>query len=167
MTPEKVPDFSDLAASVFVCTTTYDNALEAMPTMKLQKEMAKWQKSLGVFNFPQACDEFVDYVTFWLKEPPHRWKPNEGGSAGSDGTIPKAQGVKISLMTHLGFRECELVDRPWRLCVLDWLTWNANEGNLKFIDDDEQQTIKAISQMTPEQLEAECKRLKEARNGTA
>ena len=160
--PIKDPLFDDLAASVVICCNTYENALAAIGTPKLKRELAKWQKELGVFDFAAACEEFQAYVARGMQEPFHRWC----GEGGHEGSTPKAQGVKVTLMHKLGFRESEILDRPYRLCLLDWFTFHANEGNLSFVTPEEVDSVREIARMTPEQLDAALAKQKEARNGT-
>lgn len=160
--PVKDALFDDLAVSVFICCNTYENALANIGTKKLKKELAKWQKALGVFDLNAACHEFQDYIARGMVEPLHRWH-GEGGRAG---TTPKAQGIKVTLMHKLGYREAELLDRPYRICLLDWFTYHANEGNLSFTSPEEVEELKAIARMTPEELDAALAKQREARNGT-
>lgn len=133
--------FDDLASSIFICSKTFDEAVAGFHDPKLPKIMTKWAKKLGVFDFAEKCALFAEYIREGTEAPHHQIPESDGPITPIQ--CPSVQLVKVTLMTKCGFHERDLLDRPWRLCLLDFLTLKAMEGRAQFLDEETLSDIEA------------------------
>lgn len=122
--------FDDLAASVFICANDYRTGVDAVQNPnRYARTMRRWQRKLGFVNLSDQSAEFRKYIETELAEPDYNFPEAGSHSVG----CPSVQSVKVALV-KLGFSEAELLDRSWRLCVWDYLTSKALDGQITFTD---------------------------------
>ena len=151
-----LPDFSDIAISVFICSRSYTDAVKAFHSKEVHKFMAKWQKQIGNFNLPEKCALFAEYLKQGNEVPTYSWPEDQEGKS-RPSTSPIVLAVKSTLQHKLNFREAELMDRPWNLCLLDWLILKELEGAIAFVDEDALAEAKKVADEAYVRLKAEGK----------
>jgi hypothetical protein len=142
-----VPDFNDLALSVFICSQTYADALKAFEDPTLPEFMKRWHDKLTgsdrllvrlglskpkLLDFSQLCARFSAYITEHSKIPNYDFNPADF----TEMHCPHVQQVKVALMRDMGFDEEKLLDRGWGLCLWDYVTLKAMAGTVKMISED-------------------------------
>ena len=167
------PDFNDLAASVFICSQTYSDGLASFDNPELPRFMAEWAaKLMGVswltrlglknpkiIDFPAKCAEFAKYIEDGSRMPTYDYNPEEVRSMECTGI----QLVKTTLLSEMNFTEAELLDRPWGLCLWDYVTLKAIKGQVRIWEKD---TI-ADAQKFANELAAKLNARKAGVNGAA
>jgi hypothetical protein len=158
------PDFNDLAASVFVCSQTYADGLASFNDPDLPRFMSKWAaKLMGIswltklglskpklIDFPAKCAAFAKYIEDGSKMPAYDYNPDEVRSM----ECPGAQLVKASLMSEMNFTETELLDRPWGLCLWDYVTLKAIKGRVRIWEKDTLNEAQEFANRLAEKLNA-------------
>lgn len=129
----------DLALSVFICSQTYKGAVETFSDPDLPKFMLRWHERitgadswlcrLGLrkpngFDFWKKCDEFAGYLKAGCQRRQFHFKDEDCREV----FCPQAQLVKVTLMSEMGFREEDLLDRSWALCLDDYIVHKAIKG---------------------------------------
>lgn len=163
------PDISDLVSSVFTCSQTYAEAEAVLTTgkvpvkqkgwfgsklvdMPLPDAMALWQEQIGPFDFTEKSSEFAAYTKAGSKHPlVSSVRGSDGGNSVND--CPFVQQVKVVLMSKLNFREADLLDRPWSLCLWDYCTSHMLEGNLHILNRDEFSNARAVADSIHERIQ--------------
>jgi len=147
------PALEDVIQGIVICSQTYAEALRDMDNPKLPSLVGKWQRSLQPrywwggrkpelgFSPAQAAKQFVEYLragsSFPIFSVPQDKKSNDPLH------VPLVQTVKVYLMSKLNFSEAELLDRPWGLCLWDYFTSHAMEGNCKICDTTDDEALRA------------------------
>jgi hypothetical protein len=159
----------DLALSVLICALEFKEGLEIFNNKELPKFFVKWHNKLAGISFltqaklrkPKPIDyashakAFGEYVQRGSRVPQYSYNPTDFKQM----ECPSVQIVKTTLMRDMHFREAELMDRPWGLCLWDFVTLRALAGQVAMVDGD------AIKQ-AQEVADAMAKRMKEVHNGT-
>lgn len=136
------PSFSDLALSVLICASTYREGLGHLCNPQLSSELKRWAKRLThqdkflvrlgfrkpvPIDFKEKSGEFIDYLAAGSKIPNYHFNPSDF----TEISCPSAQLVKVGLMREMKFSEDEILDRSWALCLWDFVTLKAINGNVK------------------------------------
>jgi hypothetical protein len=146
--------YDDLASAVFICAHTWKENLEALHDLDgTQKFMRAWQRKLSgqtgwkywlglrapaLIDLPGKAKAFSAYLADGESHPSYHFEP------GGEMDCPIEQIVKATLLSQTSLTEDEIMDRSWSLCLWDYLTLKAINGDINFIDDDEiEELIKA------------------------
>lgn len=140
-----VPDFNDLASSIFICSKTYREALAVMENPNISKAMRSWAcrltgltdwrviiglRKCRPIDLAKSVEAFQEYIQEHSKIPDYDFNP----AYFRDMHCPEVQMVKVTLMREMGFSESEIMDRPWGACLWDYVTLRALDGKVKMID---------------------------------
>lgn len=141
------PTYDDLAISVFICANKYADALAAFDDKSLGKFMRKWHDKLSgkrfwrkprVIDLESKSDAFSEYIRQGSKVPYYAFNEKDIG----DSNTEPVQSVKIALLSKTSLTESEILDRPWGLCLWDYVTLQAMEGKLRMFDEAGRNAIK-------------------------
>lgn len=142
------PSYDDLAASVFLCSLTYEQGLEALDSPQLDRVMSLWQRKvcgqtgirywLGLkkatpIPLAEKCAAFRAYLEQGSSHPDYIYEEKDGKVI----DLPLVQIVRIRLMERLHIPERDLMDRAWSLCLWDFLTLKSLDGEIEFVDHDD------------------------------
>ena len=150
----KTATIGDLVQAIVICSQSYEDALADLDSPTLPDHVAKWQKKIqprnalgfrkrGLGFSPIAkMTEFRSYVDAGSSFPVFSVPQDKQGGGIS---IPFVQSVKVTLQSKLHLSESEVLNRPWGLCLFDFFTLHAMEGNCKLEEEtgDEFKAIKA------------------------
>lgn len=147
------PTLDDLISSIFICAQTYQEGAEVLNTgsvdyvrprrfigtkrerLPLAEAMRRWQQEAGDFDFLGKIEAFRDYMRAGCQHPlvasVNGWREDTMPS-----NCPFVQAVKVTLMSRVNFRESELLDRSWSLCLWDFFTLRMLDGDLRIVDRD-------------------------------
>jgi hypothetical protein len=126
--------------------------------------MAKWAaKLMGVswltrlglkkpklIDFEGKCKAFAEYIEAGSRMPTYDYNPEEVRSM----ECPGVQLVKASLMSEMNFTESELLDRPWGLCLWDYVTLKAIKGHVRIWEKDTLNEAQEFANRLAEKLNA-------------
>ncbi len=142
------PDFSDLALSILICASTYEEGVALLDNKDLSSEMRRWAERLTGMNrlsvrlglkkptpidFEAKHAAFSEYIKEGSKVPNYHFNPGDF----SELACPNVQIVKASLMRDMKFTESEILNRSWALCLWDSVTLKALAGTVKMHDENE------------------------------
>jgi len=159
-------NWDDLAASVFICSQSFEDAARAFRDPKLPRLMRKWHDRLTgadawrcrlglrkprVINLGVECERFSAYVAEGFKVPGYKY--DEGG--GGVGDVPTTQYVKAFLLANTSMTEAEILNRSWRLSMWDYLSIQATKGHLQFMSTDTIAEAMDIGRRLAEKLRAQ------------
>ncbi len=139
--------FEELAMAVFICSSTYEEAVEGMGNPTTPKVFQKWAKKLGVIDIAEKWKLFEEY----LRSQELRFESGldyvtatEGGTRSM--RIPFAHAVRVKLQSRMSFSDVEILNRPWALCVLDYYVLADMEGIIALTDEDKLRIVVADTQ---------------------
>lgn len=130
----------DLALSVFICALRYNEACEAFNDRRLPRFMARWhakltgdtriRRWLGIKPKPvdlkEKAEAFENYMAAGSKMPYFSYEDSRSGAA----QLESVHAVKLSLLSKTTLTELELMDRPWGLCLFDFVGLQAMENKV-------------------------------------
>lgn len=154
-----VPDFDDLALSVLICSLSYLEGIEALDDPDLSEFMRLWHRKLtwrGWFkrrqpiNLAEKCEQFRRYV-----ETASNYPDFSCHSDGREIRAPLVQVVRVRLLSSMHCTEDEILNRPWGLCLWDYMTLLDLEGSIELVDSQElneaqEKAAKLLRQIQPE-----------------
>lgn len=131
--------YDDLALSVFICSRSYEEALEAFDDPGLPREMERWAKKLtkrGPIHLPVKCKEFVEY----LDRNDLNFKKDRDFVCEEDRTrkvaLPMVHTIRAKLQSRMHFSDSEIMNRSWALCLLDYFILLDSDGVVQLTDKD-------------------------------
>jgi len=137
----ETPTLADLIQGIVICSQTYADAIADLDNPALPEHVAKWQKRLirkplfgksqPSFSPHEAANRFAQYVRDGSSFPLFSVDPSKTGQTIS---VPLVQSVKIGLQSKLHLTDDQVLNRPWGLCLWDYFTLQAIEGNCKIAD---------------------------------
>lgn len=110
------PGYSDLILSVFICSHTYEGALNALSSRWLWLRLKFWGFRFRRFNVLGKINLFARYIAHHTQEPKY-WIEKEGDGRGSG--IPNEQFDLSNLMQFFGCSYSEALNLPYPVG-----TWN-------------------------------------------
>ena len=141
--PDREPTNLDLLIGLLICSRDYEQGITLMNDPSLLKATARWQfrlewshwwkflcRSISRFDWAQKSKDFAEYLRLGSTHPHYLYTPNTGDPV----DLPLAQMLKVWLMTKTHLTESEILNRPYGLCLWDWLTILANEGRIRIMD---------------------------------
>lgn len=155
--------WDDLAASVFICTQTFEDAVRAFYDPRIDRLMKAWHDRLSGadtwacrlgFRIPKVIDlesnakAFADYLREGSKMPEFKSNGDGGGTC----SIPMVQSVKAFLLSNTSMGESEILNRSWRLSIWDFLTIQASRGALQMYAEGEISNAEAVGKRLAEML---------------
>jgi len=135
----------DILVAVLFCSKTFKESVSLLDDRSLIHLVHKWAQELtgsnswavilgikkaATIDWTSKIDLFASYMSDGCKMPNIHYQESDA----KDVNIPTPQLVKITLQMKLGFRECEIMDRPWSLCLWDFTTIKAIEGVVDVVD---------------------------------
>lgn len=151
------PTYEDLAISVLICSQDWKGGCEIFNEPDLVRFMLRWHDKLTgrdkwlvklglrrptVVDLESKCKEFADYLSQGMRLPCYSYDPSDSRQV----ELPMVQMVKCRLMKEMGFSEAELMDRSWALCLWDYVTLQALNGEVKVYKRDDIQNAQAVAE---------------------
>ncbi len=136
--------YEDLALSVLICSLPYARAVEVFDDPDLPRFMKLWADrltgrgiltALGVrkirtIPLQTKGKEFIDYMNSGERKLTYAATEN-----GQEIPLPTLQKIRVTLLQEFGGLTDEaLMDRPWGLCVEDYITIHTLKGNVTMYD---------------------------------
>lgn len=154
----------DLALSVLICGLSYAEGLALFNDKSLPQFFTRWHSKLAGESIltrlgirrPKSIDyaghakAFAEYVQRGSKIPNYSYNPNDFRQM----ECPSVQIVKTTLMRDMHFSEADLLDRPWGLCLWDFVTLRALAGHVSMVDEDAIKTAMAAGEALAAKLKA-------------
>lgn len=151
----------DLALAVLVCSLSYSDGCELFNEPDLPKIFTRWHQKLtggwpvvlGIrkpttVDYAAKIREFSDYMRRGSDIPSYSYKADEFQAM----ECPTVQIVKVTLMRDLHIAESELMDRPWAVCLWDYVTLRALAGQVKMVDSNDIENARAAANALAERL---------------
>jgi hypothetical protein len=151
---EATIDEAQLASAVFICSRSSEDGLASRDESKgTNAFMRSWRRELNkkraTVDLPAAIKLFSDYIRNGSNIPTYATKGEEGKPHRMD--VPAIQVVKCSLLkTFGGMTESEFLNRPWGLCLWDFVTIRGIEGSLEVYQDDAIANAQAVGERLEE-----------------
>jgi hypothetical protein len=138
---------ADLLFAVFVCSRTYENALDALNDPRLFDWIADWSRKLcrpniqqriglaapAAIDWPEKFKAFAQYMVEGSKYPAFSVSMEQRPAEMS---IPLIQIVRCVLLSKTSLTETEIMNRPWGQALTDYITIRAMEGAVQIVDAD-------------------------------
>jgi hypothetical protein len=162
VSPGQECSIEDLALSILICSLNYKDGLALFEDTGLPSFMLAWHdKIAGVswltkigikqpiaIDFKQKSLEFSEYISRHSKAPFYSY--GEGDFQSTD--CPPVQIVRVSLMKELGISDEQIMDRPWALCLWDFITLKALAGHVKIINRADMEEKQAMADKIHDQI---------------
>lgn len=133
----KDPQLSDLVFGVWVCCHTWEEASAGLLSPKLDKNIEKWRKSIGAFDFEEKSEAFTKYV-----KDGSRWPElHENEQIARMPGAPFIQRVELVLRGKLGCTFSEAVNMPWGKAMHDYFGYWEMEKACRIISEDDLEQI--------------------------
>jgi hypothetical protein len=154
----------DLALSVLICALSYDEGLALFNDKDLPRFFVRWHQKLAgeswmtrigwrkprVVDYVEHIRAFGEYVQRGSKIPNYSYNPSDFKRM----ECPSVQIVKTTLMRDMHFGEAELMDRPWALCLWDFVTLRALAGQVNMVDSDALKEAQEVANAVAERMKA-------------
>lgn len=164
VTEGEVTSLHDLALSILICALPYSEGLELFNDPKLPKFFEQWHARLSgesiwtriglrkikPVDYSEHARAFADYVQRGSKIPNYSYNPSDFKKI----ECPSVQIVKTTLMRDMGFSEADLMDRPWGLCLWDFVTLRALSGQIAMVDKDAISEAQEVGRKVAESMKA-------------
>lgn len=159
----KRPELADLIQAIVICSQDYADALADMDDPDLPAHVARWQRKLAPRNWlgirqpglgfspRDALAAFADYVREGSSFPLFSVDESKIGGVVA---VPMVQSVKVTLQSKMHLAESEVLNRPWGLCLWDYFTLHAQEGNCKIGDTADYDKLQAMADAQHDRLVA-------------
>lgn len=130
---QKAPGYADLILAVFICSRTFEEALEALQSRSLRIQMRAWGWYCGRFDYPEARSFFQRYLVAHTQWPKRFWflQQSKGGEPGA----PFVQSLKVRLQKDLGYTESGALNAPYAVALWNYLTHLENSGAIRLFND--------------------------------
>ena len=154
---EGTVNYNELAIAALICSLTYDDGLACLKDpgtaefLKLLGEritgIREWSVRLGlrkarVIDLPANVAAFSAYLKEGSSIPHYSYTPGDFKSV----DCPQVQIIKISLMRDLHISESDLMDRSWAMCLWDYVTLRAMNGEVSMVPKEESDNAAAIGE---------------------
>lgn len=131
----------DLALGVLICSRNWDDCTTILNSPKLVQYMRRWQRRvcgqtgllywLGLrspakVGFAEAFILFSEYLKAGMKMPNVRYDASQSKETG----CPLVLWVLNKVESKTAWARAQLLDRPWVETLFDWLTLEAQDGNI-------------------------------------
>lgn len=120
----------DLAMAIAICSKPFEEGLALLNETDLCDQIGAWlaqyQAAGGQLDLPAKVAEFGEYLNEGNETPGYLYK--EGGS--EIGDVPVVQVVKAFLLSKTSMSEEKFLDRSWALSIWDFLSIQAQEGQV-------------------------------------
>lgn len=138
------PSYDDLATSVFICSRTYQDAVDGFSDPSLPRQMHRWARKLtgsGWFrkgkpiNLSEkwkAFDDYLDRNTLIFKS----GKDYAANGEGRKVYLPMVHSIRVKLQSRMHFSDADILDRSWALCILDYHILCDMDGHIQLTDED-------------------------------
>lgn len=152
----------DLALACLICSQTYAQGVELLDQEDLAKQLFKWglratrQHGWRIWcpwlyqpiKLEEKFGLFSEYLKYHMEVP--CYSVESGKSRGIE--APAWQVIRVVLLSKTNLTDGEILDRPYRLCMTDFLTLRAIEGQLNFEDSTELEEAQALANQFAERL---------------
>lgn len=128
-----LPTLDALVMAIWICHLDYKEALTSLTDPATKEKIAAWQKEIGAFSFVKKAALFFEYIKEGRKHPHFLFNDGDFDVI----QAPLEQVVIMTLLMETNFTEAELLDRPWRRCLWDYITVKNIRGHLRLSSQEE------------------------------
>lgn len=161
--PDGAPGVGDLVLAIFICSRTYQETLEALENESLDRFLYSWGRKLSHptwlhrmglrrpidVDWPAKLQSFAAYVREGSTHPAFSFP--DGPAQTSIAPLPLI--VRSFLLKHTSLTDRDLWDRPWGLCLWDFITIRSFDGSVRLIDSDSVKEAYEAAKAFAEKLE--------------
>lgn len=136
-------DVGDLGVAVWVCSRNYRDGCDFIASDDKESTLYKWGSRLRRnplffwcqrrINWEEAFAVFKDYIEQGTNCPVWGIEENEKRGSYQIDTSPY-QIVRSELLHCTSMTDEEILDRPWSVCLWDFISIRAMEGQLRMYD---------------------------------
>jgi len=137
----------DLALACLVCANTYEDGKLLLDDADLGKQLYRWGlRSTNQHGWRGWCpwlykpievekklELFMEYLRYHMEVPGYSVEEGKGKPIDA----PAWQVVRVVLLSKTNLTDAEIMDRPYRLCMADFITLRAIEGQVDLVDNAE------------------------------
>lgn len=133
----KALDLFALQTAVFICSRSYEEALDGIDDPGLTRAFARWRgKLFGHWWWPRRISLVEKWLAFESYMREGDWAPALKASENTRRVgLPFEQAVRVKLMERLGLKDSEVMNRGWAMCKSDFYTLQDTDGVLTVYDD--------------------------------
>lgn len=139
------PDIGDFLTAILFCSNTYADGLALLDDDTMIAKVYAWGQELtgsdtwkvrlgirdpATIEWAKKAAMFCDYMADGAETPTIHFAEDGARSINA----PTPQIVKLTLMMRLGISESEIMDRPWSICLWDFCTLKAMDGQAEIVD---------------------------------
>ncbi len=154
--------YEDLALSVLICSQTYEQAIAYFDDKDLVKFMQRWAdrltgrgiltrlgiRPLRIIQLEDKAADFASYMQRGVRKLTYSNK-----SEGDEIPLPLVQIVRVTLLQEFGgLTDAELMNRPWGLCIEDYITIHTLKGNVRMFDPSALESAQAAAKAAYEKM---------------
>ena len=137
----------DLALACLICSLDYASGIALLDNPILAVEIYRWGlRSANQHGWRRLCpwirrpvdlkqklDLFREYLTYSMEVPGYSVEEGKGKAIDA----PAWQVVRMVLLSKTNLTDSEIMDRPYRLNMADFITLRAIEGHVDLVDNNE------------------------------
>lgn len=134
-------DVSDIVTAVLVFGHDYGTAVEMLDDPDIASKCAKWAVNLQTagrwpfrklvpIEWPAKIALLRQYIEAHSKMPIYSFDDKQL----TECNCPLPQMVKVELMAKMHLSECDVLNRPWGLCLWDYITLRVISGMANMVD---------------------------------
>jgi hypothetical protein len=127
---------------------TYEEGVKVLEDPDIDRFMQAWHdritgndrwlvriglKPVMVLDFREKMKAFADYLEEHSRSPHYSYTPGDFRQM----DCPNVQIVRVTLMRDLHLSDSEVMDRPWVMCLWDYITLKALAGQVAICNKDE------------------------------
>lgn len=138
---------ADLTAAVLICAHDWEGGKALLNQRNLAFEVFKWMRRLNrphslwkrlfgpreKIDWPEKAKLFQRYLEQGLDTPEYSYDAERSRGVNA----PVEHQVRVALMAGMHLSEDEVMNRPWRLSMSDFLLLRALDGQIDFVDSSE------------------------------
>lgn len=153
----------DLAVACLICSKTWEENCATLELEDLPGILQRWAERLtnqnGIkrflpflyrpIDFEAKLSLYLDYLKYHMEVPTYSI---ESASKSFSIEAPSWQIIRIFLLMKTNLTDREILDRPYRQSVTDFLLIKAMEGQIRFEDAEELAEAQAFANQIQEQI---------------
>lgn len=129
--PAAKPNRNDLTFGVLICSMRFAEFLDFVEQKDFLRQIKKWGRRIGWFDFSEKARLFASYLQASLKEPDYI-EINPGNDGGD-----WVQNLQTTLITRCGYSAQTVLDEPLSKCLADYYKLAESEGLVRLLTEED------------------------------
>lgn len=125
-------DAGDVALAVLVCSRPPERVLGFLRSWWMPLRLWVWRRYLKLWDVEETARQVADYWRRHTELPAMTFPGSK--DAGQRNPIPEHQGLRVTLMSRLGYRPEDIDGTPYLQALWDVATLAAQEGRANVLD---------------------------------